>query len=86
LTTAFGGNLPAPVAALVAQLTGGVPSAPDPGQLVDLVTGLIGATGSPSGVLDQLTAVLESVVPAPIAGLVSFPLAIVDQVFSTLGL
>jgi hypothetical protein len=50
------------------------------------VTGLVGATGSPSSVVDQLAAALDGVVPAPIAGLVSFPLAIVDQVFSTLGL
>jgi hypothetical protein len=70
----------------VAQLTGGLPGAPDAGQLIDLVTNLTGATGSPADLVHQLTTALDGVIPTPIAGLISFPLSIVDQVFSTLGL
>jgi hypothetical protein len=86
LTTAFAGNLPGPVAGLVAQLTGGLEATPDAGQLLDLVTNLTGATGSPAAVVDQLSGALAGVVPAPASGLLSFPFAVVDQIFSTLGL
>jgi hypothetical protein len=86
LTTAFGGNLPGPVADLVHQLTGGLPAAPDATQLLDLVANLASATGSPADLVHQLTTKLDDLVPAPANGLLSFPLSIIDQVFSTLGL
>lgn len=85
LTTAFPGDVPAPVADLIDQLHGGIPTTPDAGSLIDLVTNLVGATGSPAAILDQLTAALDGVVPTPIGQLIRFPLTIVDQIFSTLG-
>ncbi len=86
LTTSFGGALPAPVADLVAMLTGQIGGAPDAQHLLDLVTSLTSATGSPTAIVDQLTAALEGALPEPLAGLVALPLSIVDQVFASIGL
>lgn len=86
LTGAFDGQLPAPVQALVAQLTGKAASLPDAGGLLDLVSGLAGATGSPASLVDQLADVLDGIVPAPLDQLVSFPFTVIHQVFAGVGL
>lgn len=87
LTTAFGPNIPAPIADLIAQLTGHLPAgAPDAGQLIDLVTNLVGASGSPAGLIDQLTGAIDNVVPAPLNELIGLPLGLVHDIFATIGL
>ena len=87
ITAAFGGSLPAPFGTVVDLLMGHIGGGlPDPQELLDLVTTLTSATGSPTAVLHQLTAVLEDVLPPQVAGLLALPLSIVDQVFAALGL
>jgi hypothetical protein len=86
LTDAFGGDLPGPMTSVVAVLMGEAGGLPDAQHLLDLVSALTSATGSPTAVLQELTGVLESVLPPQVAGLLALPLGIIDQVFATIGL
>ncbi|MDP1804801.1 MAG: hypothetical protein Q8K72_06535, partial [Acidimicrobiales bacterium] len=85
LTAAFGPSLSVPIADVIGQLTGSLPAAPDAGQLLDLVTALVGATGSPTELIGQLTGALDGVVPAPLDQLISLPLTVLHQLFTTVG-
>ena len=86
ITTSFGGDVPAPVATMVDLLLGEAGDLPDAQHLLDLVTALTSATGSPSAMLDDLTDALEGALPPQLAGLLALPLSIIDQVFATIGL
>jgi hypothetical protein len=86
LTASFGGSIPEPVAAILDLLLGEAGGLPDAQHLLDLVTALTSATGSPAAILHELTGVLEAALPPQLAGLVALPLSIVDQVFASIGL
>lgn len=86
LTAVVNGAVPAPVVGLLAQLTGGLPSSTSPSDLLTLVSGLLGATGGPGGLVDQLVGVLDPLVPSSVADLVGYPFAVVEQLFASLGI
>ncbi|HJR25538.1 MAG TPA: hypothetical protein VJ804_08700, partial [Acidimicrobiales bacterium] len=86
LTAAFGDLVPGPVASVIELLLGETGGLPDAQHLLDLVTALTTATGGPTAILHELTSLLETVLPAPLADLLALPLSIVDQIFTTIGL
>lgn len=85
LTAVVNGAVPPPVAALVAQLTTGLPSSATPSDLLSTVSGLLGATGGPGGLVDQLVGALDPIVPAHLSDLVGYPFAVIQQLFASLG-